>query len=129
MYTDGAPPVEAPWSPDLPWPTDQRWLRAADLFDQRYLWEAHEAWEALWHHTPRARAESRLLQGLVQAAAFLLKHHMKHERAAQRLLARSLEGLLAAESVLGARPRGLDLPALRAALLAFDAGGDWPTLR
>lgn len=128
LYTDGSPPPEQPWSPDTPWDQDRRWLRAADLFDQRYPWEAHEAWEALWHFTPRARAESPLLQGLIQAAAYLLKHHMGHETAAARLRARAIEGLLTAERGLGPTTRGLDLPTLRASLLGFPETGRWPLL-
>ena len=56
---------------------------AADLFDHRYLWEAHEVWEALWKDTPEGPERQRL-QGLIQAAAYLLKRHMGHP--APRLL-------------------------------------------
>ena len=59
-------------------------LYARDLFDHRYLWEAHEVWEALWEDTAPG-PERQVLQGLIQAAAFLLKRHMGHP--APRLLA------------------------------------------
>jgi len=44
-----------------------------DLFNHGFYWEAHEAWEELWLPLPRDGVESALLQGLIQAAAALLK--------------------------------------------------------
>ncbi len=58
-------------------------LYARDLFDHRFYWEAHEVWEALWKQTSPGPERERL-QGLIQAAAFLLKRHMGHP--APRLL-------------------------------------------
>lgn len=77
-YTDGSAPQEDPGQ--LP----RLWRRGSDLFDQRFYWEAHEAWEACWHHTP-AGPRRQLQQGLIQAAAARLKLHMGHLSPAQRL--------------------------------------------
>lgn len=125
LYTDGSAPGEAPWDPGQPWQTDLRWLRGIDLFNQRYLWEAHEAWEALWHHAPRGSAEAALLQGLIQAAAGLLKRHMGERAAAERLISRATARLREADRQAGPLLRGIDLPALVAAL----AEPGWPTIR
>lgn len=39
-----------------------------DLFDKGYYWEAHEAWEHLWHATGRRGPLADLLKGLIQLA-------------------------------------------------------------
>lgn len=116
LYTDGRAPAEQPWDPAQPWRTDRRWLRGIDLYNQRYLWEAHEAWEALWHHAPRGSAEASLLQGLIQAAAGLLKRHMGEPAAAERLLVQATRRLEEAERLAGPHLRGIGLSGLRAAL-------------
>jgi hypothetical protein len=63
------------WRPQ-DWRRLEPWLFGIDLFNQLYLWEAHEAWESLWASTPRGEPPSLLLQGLIQIAAALLKAHM-----------------------------------------------------
>ncbi|HUI26465.1 MAG TPA: DUF309 domain-containing protein [Candidatus Kryptonia bacterium] len=65
----------APWRPDE-WRTLEAWLYGIDLFNARYFWEAHEAWEGLWATAPTNSAPALLLQGLIQIAAALLKNHM-----------------------------------------------------
>lgn len=128
LHTDGSPPAEAPWDPNTPWRSDTRYLRALDLYDHRFYWEAHEALEALWHFAPRDGPDAPLLQGLIQGAAFALKRHMGHEAAAARLLERAIHHLDLAEARGGPQQRGLDLEAVRRSLRAFAAGGDWPVL-
>lgn len=124
LYTGGGAPAEAPWDPATPWREDRRWLYGLDLLNQRYPWEAHEVWEALWHHAPRDSASSALLQGLIQLAAALLKRHLGEARAAERLLARAEHHLLRAEALAGPAQRGLWLPGVRAAL----AAPGWPVI-
>lgn len=126
LYTDGNAPVEAPWSADLPWEQDRRWRRGLDLFNHRYLWEAHEAWEALWHFAENPSAERELLQALIQLSAGLLKRHQGEVGAASRLLERARTRLARAEALGGARVRGLWLPTLRAKLEALgEVGEGW----
>ena len=91
MYTDGSAPAEVSWTPNLRWQDDVRYLYAADLFDHRFMWEAHEAWEALWHFADDDSAERALLQGLICCAAASLKHHMGSPSAAAKLLTRATE--------------------------------------
>ncbi|MGC3970647.1 MAG: DUF309 domain-containing protein [Pirellulales bacterium] len=40
-----------------------------DLFHAGYYWEAHEAWEALWHAAGRSGPTADLLKGLIKLAA------------------------------------------------------------
>jgi uncharacterized protein len=125
-YTDGSAPDEVRWDPDAHWTLDTEWLRGLDLFEHRYWWEAHEAWEAVWHQVPRGSPYSELLQGLIQIGAALLKAHMGSERAAGRLLARGWGRL---EKVIAAGPdacRGLDLAASREDWQRFLDTGEWP---
>ncbi len=42
--TEAVPPIE----PDG-WRDSPAYLRGIDLFNAGYYWEAHEAWEPLWH--------------------------------------------------------------------------------
>jgi uncharacterized protein len=43
--------------------------RGVALFNAGYYWEAHEAWEALWHAHGRRGATADLLKGLIKLAA------------------------------------------------------------
>ncbi|MEX0716470.1 MAG: DUF309 domain-containing protein [Planctomycetaceae bacterium] len=44
-------------------------LRGLDLFNHGYYWEAHEAWEELWHVEERRGLAADLLKGLIALAA------------------------------------------------------------
>src|SRR5262245_11398070 len=63
-------------APDKPPPLDPaRWrdspayLYGFDLFNHGYYWEAHEAWESLWHAAGRRGPTATLLKGLIKLAA------------------------------------------------------------
>lgn len=65
------------------WRTNENYLYGVDLYNFAYWWEAHEAWEGLWHH---AEDDYRLfLQGLIQISAALIKHHMRMPRPVRTL--------------------------------------------
>ena len=106
----------------------QLWVRGIDLYDHRYYWESHEAWEAAWKMVERG-SRRQLLQGLIQLAAATIKHHLGHDRPARLLLSRGggrIEAVAAAE---GAVWWGLDLPATLASARRFVLeDGDWPIL-
>jgi uncharacterized protein len=51
------------------WPSNPAWLWAIDLFNHGYYWEAHEAWEGLWHAANRRGPTADLLKGLIKLAA------------------------------------------------------------
>ena len=63
-----------PLPPGL-WRQNEDYLYGVDLYNFAYWWEAHEAWEGLWH---QAEDTYRLfLQGLIQVSASLIKYHMR----------------------------------------------------
>ena|SRR5436190_885750 len=45
------------------------YLYAIDLFNHGFYWEAHEAWEALWHAAGRKGVTADFLKGLIKLAA------------------------------------------------------------
>jgi hypothetical protein len=128
MYTDGSAPDEEPWEPATPWHTDIRYLHAADLFDHRYYWEAHEAWEALWHSAEPDSSTHRLLQSLIQYAAAILQNHLGHTGGAARLFERSTQRMRLIQAVEPPCFRGVDLSALVACVRQHLDGGPWPIL-
>ncbi len=52
-----------------PFHTNETYLYALDLFNHGFYWEAHEAWEALWHVAGRKGATADFLKGLIKLAA------------------------------------------------------------
>ncbi len=63
-----------PLPPEM-WQRNEAYLYGVDLYNFSYWWEAHEAWEGLWH---QAEGTYRLfLQGLIQVSASLIKYHMR----------------------------------------------------
>jgi predicted metal-dependent hydrolase len=95
-----------------------------DLFDHRYYWEAHEVWECEWRELAPGDLERELLQGLICAAAFLVKQHQGVLSGAERLLGRAEERLHRAGPV----GRGIDLVELLRRLHRFREGGPWVVL-
>jgi hypothetical protein len=51
------------------WQSNAAWLWAIDLFNQGFYWEAHEAWEVLWHAAGRRGPTADFLKGLIKLAA------------------------------------------------------------
>src|SRR5262245_36145977 len=45
------------------------YLYAIDLVNHGFYWEAHEAWEALWHAAGRRGTTADFLKGLIKLAA------------------------------------------------------------
>jgi uncharacterized protein len=74
----------------------EAWLYGVDLFNTRYFWEAHEAWEKVWHAAPEGSRGREIVKGLIQIAAALLKLHLGNESAARRLAARGATRIEAA---------------------------------
>ena len=54
------------------------------LFNTRYFFEAHEAWEEIWLHT--APPEKTFLQGLIQVTAAFHHHSRENLRGTKSLL-------------------------------------------
>lgn len=120
-YTDGSAPEEDPRQ------LLKLWRRGCDLFDQRFLWEAHEAWEACWHHTPEG-PRRQLQQGLIQAAAARLKLHMGHHRPAQRLQRIALGRLAVVQDLGECVVDGVDVFRTAQSIREGFKGGRWPCI-
>jgi len=54
---------------------EELFARGIELFNTRYFFEAHEAWEEIWLHT--APPEKTFLQGLIQVTAAF--HHLQRD--------------------------------------------------
>ena len=100
---------------------DQVWRWGIDCFQNRYYWESHEAWEHTWRSLPRPGPTATVVQGLIQAAAYVLKRHMGHD--APRLYA-GCRHKLAGDGVVG----GVHVADLRVSVERFAVTGAWPTL-
>lgn len=55
------------------WRDCDDYLYGIDLFNYGFYWEAHEAWEGLWHAFDRRSGTANYLQGLINFAAAGLK--------------------------------------------------------
>ena len=75
------------------WRDNEGYLYAVDLFNAEYWWEAHEAWERLWHLETPGEPVAVLLQGLIQLAAARLKESQDELRGAEKLTRAALEKL------------------------------------
>ena len=51
-----------------------------ELFNAGYYWEAHEAWEGLWHAHGRRGATADLIKGLIKLAAAGVKVRERRPR-------------------------------------------------
>ena len=67
------------------WRDSTEYLYGCDLYNHGYWWEAHEAWETLWHLPARGSLQRRFLQGLIQVAACHLKLRLKRADGVNRL--------------------------------------------
>ena len=74
---------DEPIPPPEAWRENEDYLYGVDLYNFAYWWEAHEAWEGLWHE---AEDDYRLfLQGLIQVSASLIKYHTRQLRGLRSL--------------------------------------------
>jgi hypothetical protein len=65
--------------------------RGIELFNTRYFFEAHEAWEEIWLHTEPP--EKTFLQGLIQVTAAFHHHSRENLRGTKSLLRAGLAKL------------------------------------
>ncbi|SIN82264.1 protein of unknown function [Singulisphaera sp. GP187] len=108
------------------WDRSPAYLRGIALFNAGYYWEAHEAWEGLWHAHGRKGTTADILRGLIKLAAAGVKVReqqpggiVTHARRAAALF-RSTQ-LLAGQTQLGLNLGEL---ALRADQIADDPPSD-----
>jgi uncharacterized protein len=96
-------------APDTP--AAEAWRYGVDLFNARFYWEAHEAWEAVWRATSRGSTAYLATKGMIQIAASFLTLHMRRVEASRRLALRGAELLERARAGSG-RYRQVDLAAV-----------------
>lgn len=61
------------------WLDSQTYLYGVDLFNHGYYWEAHEAWEQLWHACNRRGLLADFFKGLIHLAAAGVKARERRE--------------------------------------------------
>jgi predicted metal-dependent hydrolase len=111
------------------WRENETWLYAIDLFNHGYYWEAHEAWESLWHAARRSGPTADLLKGLIKLAAAGVKSREDRPRGVAQHARRAAELLEAASSQLGDSPYGLALADVRSEALQIAASSRFEPLR
>jgi uncharacterized protein len=94
------------------WPASPGYLHGVELFNAGYYWEAHEAWEALWHAHGRRGATADLIKGLIKLAAAGVKVGQGQRPGVVTHARRAGECFEAARMQGGGRRLGLDLGAL-----------------
>lgn len=110
------------------WSDSREFCFAVDLFNHGYYWEAHEAWESLWHACGREGTTADFLKALIKLAAAGVKAREGRPDGWRRHLARACELLaqtrIRVASATEARYFGLRLDELIA--LAEKAREDGP---
>jgi len=103
------------------WQGNEAYLYGIDLFNQAYLFEAHEVWEELWFESGRQGPEGCFLKALIQVAAVRLKRALSEPAPAARLADSAKKLLLGLPNHgrKGEQYMGLDLSAL---ILQLEAG-------
>lgn len=74
-----------------PWYRCDEYLHGIDLFNHGYYWEAHEAWEAVWHAAGRSGSFADFLKGLIKLAAAGVKTRVGSTSGRQRHCRRAAE--------------------------------------
>src|SRR6185312_8486599 len=102
-------PAKSPLPEDLA--TSAPFRRAVQLFDAGYYWEAHEAWEGLWHAAGRRGATADILRGLIKLAAAGIKVRERREAGVRTHARRAAECFASARRLGESHQLGLDLDA------------------
>ena len=116
---------EEPETPELfveEWWNCEEYLWGIDLFNHGYYWEAHEAWEGLWHAAGRTGPVADFLKGLIKLAAAGVKAREGSAVGRQRHLLRGSELLESVCSDVGGRLMGLGLDAVLTTLREAESG-------
>jgi hypothetical protein len=118
-HSHARPSAPAPHLEAGRWRENEPYLFGVDLYNHGYLWEAHEAWEELWHAAGQERTQALFLQGLIQCAAAWLKIPMGQPRGLERLAQLALEKLELVARLENGRYMGIELDAFLPAVRAF----------
>ena len=109
------------WFPAEDWRANEDYLFGVDLYNAGFLWEAHEAWEGLWHSAKHDALQAEHLQGLIQCTAAALKVRMEQPRGLAALSKLGTERLERVTSEARGSYMGLDVAAFVEAFRAFAA--------
>jgi predicted metal-dependent hydrolase len=103
------------------WRSSQDYLFGIDLYNAGFLWEAHEAWEGLWHVSKHDSTQANFIQGLIQCTAGCLKIPMGQARGMEKLFEMGTGRLLSVVREVGPEYMGLDIPGFVGEIHAFGA--------
>ncbi len=103
------------------WRDNAEYLWGVDLYNHGFLWEAHEAWEGLWHPAKRDPVLAGFFQGLIQCAAACLKIPMEQPAGLARLSTMGTQKLEEVEREVGEEFMGLELTGFTEAMRTFAA--------
>lgn len=81
---------------DSPFHQNIHFLHGVDLFNGQFFWEAHEAWEDIWHEEIDKRFRE-IIQGMIQFTAGMVKIKQGNDEGARQLFSKSLDRLQNAE--------------------------------
>lgn len=109
-HSFGAEKKRLPYLPAESWRENEEYLYGVDLYNHGYLWEAHEAWENLWHPAKHDARQAGFLQGLIQCTAASLKIPMEQPRGLEKLAEIGTARLEAVANGAGPSFMGLDVP-------------------
>ena len=73
------------------WQDSEAYRYGVDLFNHGFYWEAHEAWESLWHAASRRGVVATWLKALIKLAAAAVKLREGNAAGARRHANRALE--------------------------------------
>jgi uncharacterized protein len=76
--------------PERPW-TCAEYVHGIDLFLAGFYWEAHEAWESVWHAVGRTGSVAAYLKGLIKLAAAGVKRREGNAIGLRRHATRAVE--------------------------------------
>ena len=102
------------------WRENEAWLFGVDLWNNGFLWEAHEAWESIWR-VPFDAEQSEFLRGMIQCAASALKLTIGNASSATKLSQSGLERLEKVTLSPTGRYMGLDVRSFSNAFRAYIA--------
>ena len=94
------------------WRESAAYLRGIDLFNEGYYWEAHEAWEPLWHALGRRGPRADAIKALIKLAAAGVKVREGQPRGVATHAGRVAALFEGVAREVGPRLFGLDLLAM-----------------
>ena len=104
------------------WASSPSYRQGIALFNAGYYWEAHEAWERLWHAQGRAGATAEILKGLIKLAAAGVKVRQGQRHGVETHATRAAACFAKALTEGGRWQLGLDLEQWIARAKAIAAG-------